>query len=888
MFSIRRLCMLLALVVASLAASGQSWQSLNGPTRPHEVLDLSIGKTANTHLIYAVDVDTMKISTDGGRSWVATGASLTQPLAVACQVASPSVAIMARQGKETSIYRTTNGGTSWNDVGPNATYDLQPQRVAFSAADDQFALLGTERTPSDEQTTLWGSTNGGGSWFAIDYFKDEAHTFVNDILLDPSDANNAYVVGSSRDVVDDPFLAEETENPLTKGFWRSTDKGVNWTPAGNLSSTDNNLTAVAISVYGNTGLFVGSCRGKTASARIYQSNNNGDTWSLSATLPSGMTQIRAIAVNPSNQQMIIAATNAGLYMTTNRGSNWSTNNTNVPDVAKNIYDFAFDLRSNDTAYIATGASVYKGVFSSGSWSWTASVTGSNTLNPTAISVRSDVAFAVSSSWTGISKYSGGSWNLVSSIKKFAGYSVSTHSSDGSKVFAGGKVGNKAALYQTANTGSTWSEGFSSVASTVVSCVLADQKNNSTWVWAGIGGTGVPTNNIRITTNNGTDWTSDQTYHYGTEVNAIAANASSGSGSSTEMYAGLDSYGVDKSTNGGSGWSALGPNLYDMNAIALNSATSTLAQTVYFGSTASVWKSTNSGGTMSQLSISSFSGARKLLMHPSYSTSANFVWAIPDNGQSIYQTTDGGSTWSEVSTSSLTKPLNDLQRDASNSSTIYVATAAGVYKINPAPMIPTGVSGSGSAGQHPTISWTANIEDDLAGYKIYRTECNSADYDSIATVSKEYTSYQDMGRTIASGGDGTFRYRIKAYDDGENSSDNSAYVGFNCETRGQKAAGGAGEELPSVLALHPCYPNPFNPTTEMRFDLPEPAVVSLAVYDLLGRKVADLVCGHYDAGYHSTVWNAADMASGVYFARFTVKNELGSTVYTKTNKLVLMK
>jgi hypothetical protein len=100
-----------------------------------------------------------------------------------------------------------------------------------------------------------------------------------------------------------------------------------------------------------------------------------------------------------------------------------------------------------------------------------------------------------------------------------------------------------------------------------------------------------------------------------------------------------------------------------------------------------------------------------------------------------------------------------------------------------------------------------------------------------------------------------------------------------------------EELqthPEEFSLFQNYPNPFNPTTELHFDLPEPAMVSLAVYDLLGRKVADLASGHYDAGYHWAVWNATDMASGVYLARFSVVNELGNTVYTKTNKPVLIK
>jgi photosystem II stability/assembly factor-like uncharacterized protein len=420
MFSLRELYVILVLLAGSLAANAQSWQSLNGPTRPHEVLDIAIGNDANGQRIFAVDVDTMKLSTDGGRTWSATGASsFTTPLVVACKVADPSIAFVGKQGQEYAILRTTNGGTNWSAVSPSPAYDLQPQCAAFSPANANLAFIGTERTPSDDQTTLWRSTNGGLSWSGVDFFKNDAHTFVNDVLPHPTDGNLVYVAGSSWDVVDDPYLAEEVENPRTKGFWRSSDGGVNWEEAGDLASTVSNLTALGISIYqGSTGFFAGCYRGRTSSAQIYQSNDNGDSWDFSATLSTDMTQIRAIAVKPSNQRMIMVATNAGLFMTTDRGQSWSSNNTNVPDVAKNIYDFKFDLRSGDTAYIATGASVYKGVYSSGSWSWTVSVTGSNALNTTGFTVRNGIAFAVSSGWTGISKYSGSSWTLVSSIKKF--------------------------------------------------------------------------------------------------------------------------------------------------------------------------------------------------------------------------------------------------------------------------------------------------------------------------------------------------------------------------------------------------------------------------------------------------------------------------------------
>jgi hypothetical protein len=890
MVSHRSFYLALVLVVGYFAADAQSWQSLNGPIRPHEVVNIAIGWNANGQRIYAVDVDTMKVSTDGARTWSAIGASsFSQPLVVACDSANPSIAIVGRLGMEDGLWRTTNGGTSWTQVGPSPPYDLHPQRAVISTKNPDLAFLGTERAPDDDQTTLWRSSNAGLAWSGIDFFKNDAHTFVNDILSNPADANYVYLAGSTRDVVDDPYLAEEVESPLTKGFWRSSDAGVNWEAAGDLGSTENNLTALGISIYqGSTGFFAGCFRGRSTSARIYQSNDNGDSWDLSATLDGGMTQIRAIAVKPSNQQMIIAATNAGLFMTTNRGQSWGSNNTNVPDVAKNIYDFKFDFRSADTAYIATGASVYKGVYSSGAWSWTASVTGSNTLNTTAISVRSDTAFAVSSGWTGISKYSGGSWNLVSSIKKFAGYSASTSSSGGSKVYVGGKIGQTGVVYQTTDRGTSWTEGFSSTAGTVVQSLLADEKSNSTWIWGGLAGTNIPANNIKRSTNSGSSWTGHQTCNSGAAVNSIAVNRSSGAGSSsTELYAGLDSYGVNKSTDGGSSWSCIGPNLHDIKSVALNSATSTLAQRVYIASPSYLWISTNSGTDWGTAFTVASGGAKKLLMHPSYSTTANFIWMITADGQAIYESSNGGSNWTEVSTSSLPKPLNDLQRDIADNAKIYVATSAGVYKVDPAPQTPAGIVGSGSPGDHPRITWSGNTEADLAYYIIYRTPCGIAQYDSIATVSKDSTGFTDVAKTISGGGEGEIRYKVKAKDNAGGFSGLSSSVGFACTQRQDKSAGSE-TEMPTIIALRPNYPNPFNPSTEIRFDLPEPAMVSLIVYDLLGRKVADLVSGRYEAGYHSAVWNASDMASGVYLARFNVVNELGNAVYTKTNKLVLMK
>ncbi len=95
-------------------------------------------------------------------------------------------------------------------------------------------------------------------------------------------------------------------------------------------------------------------------------------------------------------------------------------------------------------------------------------------------------------------------------------------------------------------------------------------------------------------------------------------------------------------------------------------------------------------------------------------------------------------------------------------------------------------------------------------------------------------------------------------------------------------------LPTTFAMHPNYPNPFNPSTQIKYDLPEPAKVSLVVYDVVGRKVAELVNSTREAGYHSATWNASDMASGVYYARLVAKDGRDNEKLNKVIKLLLMK
>jgi hypothetical protein len=78
-----------------------------------------------------------------------------------------------------------------------------------------------------------------------------------------------------------------------------------------------------------------------------------------------------------------------------------------------------------------------------------------------------------------------------------------------------------------------------------------------------------------------------------------------------------------------------------------------------------------------------------------------------------------------------------------------------------------------------------------------------------------------------------------------------------------------ETLPVEFELGANYPNPFNPSTMIYFGLPKAQEVRLAVYNVLGREVKELLNGYVEAGRHSLEWNGADnagkpVASGIYF------------------------
>jgi hypothetical protein len=93
---------------------------------------------------------------------------------------------------------------------------------------------------------------------------------------------------------------------------------------------------------------------------------------------------------------------------------------------------------------------------------------------------------------------------------------------------------------------------------------------------------------------------------------------------------------------------------------------------------------------------------------------------------------------------------------------------------------------------------------------------------------------------------------------------------------------SGAEMPVETALLSSYPNPFNPSTVISYQLTDVGFVNLSIYDVSGRMVANLVDGWRDAGVHEVTFEASDMSTGVYIARLTVGSQQTS------QKLLLIK
>ena len=80
-------------------------------------------------------------------------------------------------------------------------------------------------------------------------------------------------------------------------------------------------------------------------------------------------------------------------------------------------------------------------------------------------------------------------------------------------------------------------------------------------------------------------------------------------------------------------------------------------------------------------------------------------------------------------------------------------------------------------------------------------------------------------------------------------------------------------LPSTTSLHAAFPNPFNPTTTINYDLSKKEFVEIGIYNINGQLINKLINKFQEAGNYNLIWSASDQASGVYFLKLQTQDDV---------------
>jgi ligand-binding sensor domain-containing protein len=398
---------------------------------------------------------------------------------------------------------------------------------------------------------------------------------------------------------------------------------------------------------------------------------------------------------------------------------------------------------------------------------------------------------------------------------------------------------------------------------VMFCVLSSSKPlNAQWIQ-----TNVPNNSIYeilvsntdlfvatnsgifLSTNNGTSWDAVNSGLTTTTVTSLVKFGKN-------LFAGTFDKGVFLSTNNGQSWSAAGSGLpnYMVSSLVV-SGTNLFAGTIRGG----VFLSTNNGISWTAANT----GLTSSVVNALAVSDSNIFAGTPLPG--VYISTNNGTSWTEVNSGLTNGWVYALAVFGKN---IFAGTAGGGVFLstnNGANWTPVN---SGLTGQALKVGAFAAFDTNIfvgtyAG--VFLSINNGITWTSVNNgfPNNYVSSFALLGSYLfaGTGGGGVWRRTL------------SELLSVEADNK---------SELPATFSLSQNYPNPFNPSTTISFSLPSKSFVSLKVFNILGREVADIVSEEMSPGTYSRQWKAGNLSSGIYFY------QLQAGLFTETRKLILLR
>lgn len=196
-------------------------------------------------------------------------------------------------------------------------------------------------------------------------------------------------------------------------------------------------------------------------------------------------------------------------------------------------------------------------------------------------------------------------------------------------------------------------------------------------------------------------------------------------------------------------------------------------------------------------------------------------------------------------------------------------------------------GTGHSISNLMIHWTEHPNPYVTKYQIWRQVKNKGGSvgspDLIGTVNRGTTSFVDECYALTSSyTDDMLYYDVRAYYSIEGTYAAYYFVSVYGKQYILPKQEMGNTELGIAFNSIDNFPNPFNPSTTITYQIVNPGFVSIKVYDVIGKEIAELVKSEQSAGRYSVAFNAENLSSGIYFYRI-ISND-----YTETKKMLLTK
>ena len=677
--------------------------------------------------------------------------------------------------------------------------------------------------------TIIHTTDGGNTWI-----NQESRTMEMLRGVSFTDENNGIVVGESGIILN------------TK------DGGKTW----NFKSSGTTETLYDVSFSdANNGTAVGFW---TSVGTVYRTTDGGNTWTPQQTSIAGSYGVYlSVSFTDANNGTIVG-NDGNVEHTTDGGNTWFAQNSNTTHTL-NAISF-LDVNNG----IAVGSSGTVITTTDAGANWTLMQVTENTLYDASYTDIDNCLIVGKNATVVLVTEGGTTWTRYYQVGEddFYGASLNT------------LVGTKGQIFRTTDVGTTWDEQRKGSVKR-----LKDVSFSSSNIGTAVGDNGT----ILRTTNGGSNWTS-QTYNSPTTNGSIndylkavtfldSNNGFAVSGDKNSDGSIFSGYGlILHTTNGGSTWSVSYSNTKNaFNGISIINTNNIVAVGIYKHYEDPVYvdrpgwsKSTDGGDTWNGWYFTSRTDPF---------TDVTF---ITDNvgfmvgyGGTILKSTDGASNWNSQN-SKVTENLHGVCFTDENTGTVVGENGTILHTINSG-LLWTAQSGGTTedlysvhftdsnhgkvVGSNGTILYTTN------GGTIWEKQSVCTDEDLFAVFFLD----DNTGNVV--GNNGTILRTTNG--------------GFTPVSEEIKL------ELPEQYLLSQNFPNPFNPSTKIKFTIPDVGTalikfVQIKVYDILGSEIATLVNEEKPAGNYEVEFDGSNLSSGVYFYRMQAGN------FIETKKFVLMK